>query len=673
MNIKITHNWLMEYLDTDATPQELQKYLSLCGPSFERIDKAEGSATGGMTDYIYDIEVTSNRVDMASVFGIAQEAQSILPQFGKAAKLRFNPLEKYTFASLNLTETGKKPLHITVTDPSLASRFTALVFTNIKNQPAPDVIRQRLEMCDIKSINNIVDISNYLMLSLGQPTHMFDYDKIGKASMILRESKKGEKLITLDSKEIALPGGDIVMEDGNGKLIDLCGIMGGENSEITQDTNTVVLFVQTYDKRRIRKTSMTTGQRTVAATYFEKGLDPERVEPTLVYGTHLLKDLAHGQVASPIYDIYPHPYQPKKVTTDLNSIQNIIGVAINEKHIERILTNLGFDIEINGAKITVTVPSFRAQDIDIKEDIVEEVARVYGYHNIPNALAIATHIKQHKETELLFTLQNKVKYFLKHLGLHESMNYSMISEELIEKLELSKKDHIMLSNTISEEIKYMRTALIPSLIKNIKENEGKKEHLKFFEIAKTYHRNPGDLPTELYNLGIAMNTDFFDLKGVIEALFKELNIEDYSFGSYDDDHLAPHVQAEIKIHNKAIGVIGQLKNNLKENMDIRDSVYVAQLDFSAIISSYRSLSTYRPLNAFATIKLDLSVEMKNDLTFAKVKQEATNTSELLQKIEYIDSFKDNMTIRLYFSANDRNITHGEAQKELEKIKLTLTK
>src|SRR3990167_7297737 len=289
MNIKITYNWLLEYLDTDASPYELQKYLSLCGPSVEQVNKIGD-------DYVLDIEITSNRVDMASVFGIALEASAILPQFGKKAKLKTNPLKEYTFNSANLEGSDNKKLDIKIQNPKLISRFTAIVLSNIDIKPAPDIIKKRLQMIDIKSINNIIDISNYLMVALGQPTHMFDFDQVAGGTMILRESKKGEKLVTLDDKEVALPGGDIVIEDGSGRLIDLCGIMGGKNSSITDKTKNIVFFVQTYDKKKIRKTSMTTGTRTVAATYFEKGLDPSRVENTLEIGIELLKKYCGGKI-----------------------------------------------------------------------------------------------------------------------------------------------------------------------------------------------------------------------------------------------------------------------------------------------------------------------------------------------------------------------------------------
>ncbi|KKP52412.1 MAG: Phenylalanine-tRNA ligase beta subunit [Candidatus Roizmanbacteria bacterium GW2011_GWA2_33_33] len=307
MNIKITYNWLLEYLDTDATPDQVREYLSLCGPSIENVERMGD-------DHVFDIEVISNRIDYASVLGIAQESVAILPMFGKKAKFKTNLLKAYNFEKYYLTHDrgiDNKKLNIVIKDESLCQRFTAVVIENVKIAPSPKFISERLIACGIKSINNVVDISNYLMLALGQPVHTFDYDQIKGSTMIMRESKKGEKIFTLDEKEVTLPGGDIVMEDGSGRLIDLCGIMGGLNSAITEKTKNVVLFVQTYDKVKIRKTTMTTGVRTIAATFFEKGLDAERVEPTLVYGVELLEKYAQGKVGSKLYDIYPNPSQTR--------------------------------------------------------------------------------------------------------------------------------------------------------------------------------------------------------------------------------------------------------------------------------------------------------------------------------------------------------------------------
>jgi len=660
MNIKITYNWLLEYLDTDANPYDIQKYLSLSGPSVEKVEKVDD-------DYVFDIEITSNRIDTASIIGIAQECVAILPQFGKKAELKFNPLDEYRFS--RIPDGGTDCLKVKITSPKLCSRFAMIVLSDLEIRSAPQFIKERLVLCGIKSINNVVDISNYLMLSLGQPTHIFDFNKIKNLTMIMRESLKGEKITTLDEKEITLPGGDIVIEDGEGKLIDLCGIMGGLNSSISEKTKNVILFVQTYNKQLIRKTSMTTGQRTVAATYFEKGLDEERVETTLTYGVELLKQYAGGKIASKLYDIYPHPYKQKRISLKTDDLNRLIGVDIKKEILEKIISRLNFELtSFKGNSMTVTVPSYRQYDINIKEDLVEEIARIYGYHNLPNNLPPPAYVKQPKEMENLFKIQSKIKYFLKHAGLNESTNYSMISMEMIESLDLKVTDHLKLSNSISSDIEYLRTSLIPSLIRNIKSNEGKRDALRFFEIAKVYLPKKLSLPGEKYKLAIAINTEFGDLKGLIEILLAELNIDNYEIKKGKNSLMNPSVQGEIYVNGESLGSFGVLKSKYRIKNQLENDVYLAEFDLDILIKNYRLVAPYKPINPFAVIKLDLTFATINKMPFAVFRQKAFKTSKLLQKIELIGIYENKVSLRFFFSSTVRNINQEEAEKELEKFK-----
>ncbi|VVA43590.1 conserved hypothetical protein [Candidatus Roizmanbacteria bacterium] len=465
----------------------------------------------------------------------------------------------------------------------------------------------------------------------------------------------------MDEKEVTLPGGDIVMEDGSGRLIDLCGIMGGLNSAISDMTKNVVLFVQTYDKVRIRKTTMTTGVRTIASTFFEKGLDPERVEPTLVYGVELLEKYAQGKVGSKLYDIYPKKHEEKLLVMGYELIGKKIGVEIPRKTIDSILTNLGFGVSDaskqgltlrEGQTLQITVPSFRTNDINIPEDIIEEVARVYGYHNIPSVLQTATYVSQPKDMEDLFVFQNRIKIFLKHLGLNEVINYSMISKKMIEESCLKIEDHLRLSNSISEDIEYLRISLLPSLKKNIKENSGKKDVLKLFELAKVYLKRVSpvkDSPykdgpyeespcEEVYRLAIATNTNYSDLKGIIEAVYKELNID---------------------VGNKNFYSVPDIIEN--------NGIFMVELDFQSLINNCQLVPKYKPLHPYAIIKLDKTFEIQPHTTYAVVRQKAFQ-SKLLQKIEVVSVFENKFSLRFYYSSPDRNITEEEAKKELNRVR-----
>ena len=291
MNILIPDSWLREFLKTSATLKQIKEFVSLCGPSIERIHEVDGEA-------VYDVEVTTNRPDSMSVAGVAREASVILPRFGIPAKLVNDPYERALQGDpLQGREKSSRKRKLSIkTDPNLNPRWTSVVLENVSVKPSPKWLADKLEKSGIRALNNIVDITNYLMRAYGQPAHAFDFDAIahGKnsATMILRASKKGEKLTTLDGKTHTLPGGDIVITDEKGRLIDLCGIMGAKNSSITTETKTIVLFLQTYDPIHIRKTSMALAHRTEAAGLFEKGIDPELVMPAFLEGVRLVGELA---------------------------------------------------------------------------------------------------------------------------------------------------------------------------------------------------------------------------------------------------------------------------------------------------------------------------------------------------------------------------------------------
>lgn len=659
MNIKITHNWLKEYLETDATPEQIQKYLSLCGPSVESVTKTEN-------DYIYDIEVTSNRIDTASVYGIAREAAAILPQYGIRAKLK----------QLLIPEPKKveKSLPLSISDSShLCRRILAIVIDTVSVKPSPQYMQDRLEAAGIRSLNNLVDVTNYVMTEIGYPTHVFDYDRIKTNTFILRYAKKNEEIITLDNKKYRLNEEDIIIDDGTGRVIDLPGIMGTENSVVTANTKRIIFFMESNNPTAIRKSSLRYGIRTVAATINEKSPDPETAKLALLRGIDLFQKVANGKVAGNIIDLYPTPQKIPAINLSYDFICERAGVAFKKQEIIRILKDLQFTI-LNESENTFSVkpPTFRAVDVTIPEDIIEEVARVYGYQNIPGELPPMVFIKQPKESELIFSGQSKIKYFLKHIGLHEVMNYSMLSKEMIEAYDYDPKKYLRLSNTISEEIEYMRRTLLMSLVRNLKDNEGKREELRFFEIAKTYFPRENNLPEETFKLGIAVNTDFSDLKGILDGLFRELHIKDIIIKQSSEHMLFnKNLQGEIYIGDILVCVFGQLNKKYELAQQLTKPAYFAQLGFEELIKAAKQYPKYRPINQFATVKLDLTIEMKKDMTYEQIKKKSFELSKLLEDIEVVTLYKNKLSLRFYFSSIEKNITEEIAKEELKKIEKVL--
>ncbi|OGK15599.1 phenylalanine--tRNA ligase subunit beta [Candidatus Roizmanbacteria bacterium RIFCSPLOWO2_02_FULL_37_19] len=660
MNIKITYKWLLEYLDTNADPFEIQKYLSLCGPSVESVIKMGD-------DYVFDIEITSNRIDTASVYGIAQECYAILPQFKKKARLKIDPFKKYRLRYLDIRRKAPTPI-IHLADKTLARRITAVALTHITIKPSPAYIQERLSLCDERPINNVVDISNYIRIAFGQPVHVFDLDRLGASGIAITKSVKNETITTLDGKKIILPGNDIIIKDVQGRLIDLAGIMGAQNSEVTDQTKNILLFVPSFNKKFVRRTSMLTGQRTPSVTYFEKGLDPERTETTLVYGTELLGTHAEATIASKVLDTYPQKAQKKNLSISFSNIQRDIGAPVGYKNIISILNRLNFKTSGTTNKIRVSPPSYRVDDISIQADIVEEIARIYGYHLIPSKVQQTALAEQPQDINNLLRMENKIKYLLKHLGLHEVYNYSMISKAQILALGLDVHAHLHIKNTISQEIEYLRTSLTSSLIQNIKDNQGKRKQLRFFEIANVYHPKKNDLPDEEKQLGLVTNTSYADIKGILEALCQECNITVSFQPTSQVPYLSHTTQAELLTPDGAIfGWIGQIAPSYQERHGLKDPLYLAGLTMKNLVSASQTVSTYQPINPYAIVKLDMTVPLIKKQPYDSVVKIIRATSKYITDIALLDTFENKITLRLSFERKDRNITEEEAKSELKKI------
>jgi phenylalanyl-tRNA synthetase beta chain len=638
MDLLIPNSWLKKHLDTKATPKEIAKYLSLCGPSIERTKKTEDG------DYIYNVEVTTNRVDTASVQGIAREASTILPRFGIKTTLKSNK------QNLSLHEKDfkfvKKVKYLNTTvDPKLCQRFTAVLIKNVTVKESPKEIKDLLEKVDVRPINNIVDVSNFIMHELGQPVHTFDYDKIIDGKMILRESKKGELIKTLDGKEFKLDGGDIVIQGSNGDLIDLCGIMGGESSAIDNNTKNVLLFVQNYNQHKIRKTSMSLGQRTEAAVLFEKGLDSENVKPSILSAISMIEKLSGGTAEKEILDIYPSPYKEKTVTVTKKEIDKIIGIEISAKDMTNYLTNLGFEVKWNKTKLDVRVPSFRANDINIREDIAEEIARIYGYFNLPCVLMDGPLPKPKANND--FKFENLVKQTLKSLGGIEVYNLSLV-----------EKGDIKLKNPLGPDTAYLRNNIKDSLVNNIKDNPQEKGDLHIFEISNIYLPRKNDLPDEKLTLGgVIRHSNYRQNKGIVESLLKELNIE-YQTKIEDGKDYLPNQKLVIISDKREIGEYGNLENGL----------FFYSFNMTNLILAKRVERKYEDINKYPPQVEDITLELPEKTFVGEIISEISKTNLLVSSVSLVDIYENSYTFNIEYQSED----HTLADKEVEIIRTKIT-
>ncbi len=636
MDIKILDSWLREYLDTGATPQKIAEYMSLCGPSIERIEKLE-------EDKVYNIEVTTNRVDMMSVYGIAREASVILPQFGvKASLKKLNPPKPKT-------PSKSLPFRIEPNE-DLVRRSMGIVLNKIENRETPDWMRKRLEASGIRSLNAIVDITNYVMTEVGHPCHVFDYDLIKNHLIVIRSSKKGEKIVGLDDKTYMLPEGSIVFDDGTGKIIDLPGILGTKNSVVNENTKQILFFIDNGDPTRIRKTSMTTGIRTVAATLNEKGIDPNLAETALFRGVELYQKVCKAKIASKVYDVYHNPPKTHEVRVGKELIDKKIGIDTSATRITTVLKDLGFGVSWKGNMLSVLVPSFRSQDIKIPEDVIEEIARIYGYHNLPSEL-MTGHLTG-RASSPQFAFEEKVKNYLAGWGGVEVYTLSLVPKEYV------NPSALKLKNPLGSDSEYLRTGMMSSLVAAAKENLGTAEVFHLFEMANIYLPKKNDLPEERLMLaGIFEGYSFRDAKGVIEALLTKLAIKT-EFTAEEVKDFAAGKCVALHVGKEVVGYIGytESSNHVYYEFEVKKLFALAQKGLK-----------YEPIPKYPAQIEDLTIVFPDKTKIGDVVTDMVSVDPLIKEIRYVGDFKNNYTFNIRYQSDKSSLTDKEVENVRKKI------
>lgn len=669
MNIKVPVSWLREYLKTDVAAKTLASRMSLSGPSVERVGKIGD-------DLVFDIEVTSNRVDAYSIFGIAREAHAIL-KYNRSKSELVKP--KGLNTPLEPDTKDKVKLDVLIKNPTLCNRYTAIVIDDVKVGPSPAFIKNHLTKAGIRPINNIVDISNYIMLELGQPMHTYDFDKIKGNKMIMRESTDGEKVKTLDGKIRKLPKGTIVFEDGVGRLIDLCGIMGGESTGITTRTKRVLLYVQSYDPVRIRKTTQALSFRTEAASIFEKGVDIEAIPEALARSVYLVKKLTKAKIVSELIDITNHKPQRKPIELNLERLNQFMGIPLDTKTAVSILESLGFQTKSSQNSISATPPSWRTADIESDEDLIEEIARIYGYHNLPSIIPTGP-IPQSEESILPKIIE--LKKTLKYLGLTEIISYSIISKSFLTLSQTKEEDSVELANPLTEEWQFMRPTLLVSLADVIAKNQNLKNNRKLFEVAKTYIKKEKNLPRQDLFLSVVLqNNDFESIKGVVESIFDFLQRE-IKFEKPEEENslFAKEQSAILKSSGQEVGTLGVLNSNVPDGLNIEGSIAAVEINLTTVYSLPAVANTYRPIPKYPPVIEDISIIVNKQTQYATVVESLKKAgSPLLKNIEMLDMFegeqigkdKKSITFRLMYQSQTKTPTQLEVEQARGKIVSTL--
>ncbi|SEF70623.1 phenylalanyl-tRNA synthetase beta subunit [Caloramator fervidus] len=621
----------------------------------------------GLKGGILDFEITSNRPDCLGVYGIAREVSATFRLPLKEIKTNFKENK----------EDIKDYINVEVKD-MLCRRYSARVVKNVKVGPSPEWMQQRLMDAGVRPINNIVDITNYVMLELGQPMHAFDYRFINGKKIVVRKAKDGEKFTTLDGVERVLDSSMLVIADEKETLA-VAGVMGGQNSEIKEDTTIVVFECANFNGTNIRLTSKKLGLRTESSSRFEKDLDPNLIDIALDRACHLVEVIGAGEVVGGKIDIYPHPVKPYNLEVDPNWINEFIGINISKEEMAEMLRYLGMKVEVKD-KLNIEVPTFR-QDIKIKEDIAEEIARLYGYDKIPSKkiegeLVEAVLTKEQR-------LVNIVRNVMVSNGFFEINTYSFVSPKVFDKIRLKEdsplKNAVRILNPLGEDFSLMRTTLIPSILETLKINYLRdNKEVKIFEVAKVYY--PSDnIPVEVLKLGIGMigKVDFYDLKGAIENILNVFGIDKVDY-ERDEENLTFHPGrcAKLMVRRKQVGVFGEIHPLVAENYEIEDRVYVAEIDLVPLFEAYKTERKYKPLPKYPAVDRDIAILVKDEVAVAEIENIILKVGkDFVESVKLFDVYKGkqvpegmkSVAYSIIYRREDRTLTDEEVNVIHESI------
>ena len=622
----------------------------------------------GNDDTIVDFEITNNRPDCYSIMGLAREAAAA---FGKPMK-HHEPV-------VHGSEAGSIFEHLDVEVPAtaLCNRYSSRMVANVKIGPSPKWLRQRLRANGVRPINNIVDITNYVMLEYGQPMHAFDYRYVSSGKIVVREAEDGEALTTLDGNVRNLKAGMLVIAD-DAKPIGLAGIMGGENSEIKDDTTMVVFESANFNGTSIRQTALALGMRTEASGKFEKNLDPMMTIPAVQRACELVELLGCGDVLDGIIDIINYVPQERRLPLEPEKINRLLGTSISREDMVMYLNRLEIPVEGD----TIVVPSFRP-DLVRMVDIAEEVGRSFGYNEIPvTQFRTATHGGYSQEMKL----EAKAGALCRGLGYSEIITYSFTSPTVFDQIRLPAdsplRNTLRIQNPLGEDTSIMRTIALPSMLEILSRNNAyHNKAAKLYEVAKVYLPVEGQpLPQEPKMLifgSYGEKETFFKLKGEIEALFAGLRMKKASYtAEKNNPSYHPGRCASISIDGEVIGVMGQVHPLVAKNYGIDSEVYCAELNFTKMLGLRLPDPTFTALPKYPPVSRDLALICSEDITVAQVEEViSASAGKLLRKIQLFDIYrgvgvpegKKSMAFSLQLRADDRTLTDSDSEAVVNNV------
>ena len=640
----------------------------------------------GLDDVVLEFELTANRGDCFSVWGLVREVAVLTGNTPKWPEIKVDE---------NEPENTSDMVSVKIEAPELCYRFSSRVLKNVKIGPSPEWMQQRLEGAGIRAINNVVDVTNFVMVELGQPMHAYDYDQVAGHTLIARKAVAGENLHTLDDSSRLAKGEELVIADSE-KPAGLAGVMGGLESEVTENTTTVILEAAAFNGPSIRRTSRSCGLHSEASGRFERGVDVTETQRALNRAAQLLQEMGACTVTKGIVDVYPEPKQPVSVYFTAEQINNRLGTDIPAEKMVEILESLCFGVTAEGEGYRVSVPSWR-NDVTFMEDLSEEIARIYGFDNIHASKPQGFMVQGRQSERQEFIDMSRL--CLSYMGMSEELSFSFTSPDMLDKMNLPA-DHelrkaIPIMNPLTDEYPLVRTSLIASVLENAVRNISRKnEDLKLFDIAPVFY--PKQLPlTELpiesvkiaglmcgrrYPLGWNNDNnaqiDFYDAKGIVEEYLDKITVNRYTVEAGEHYAMHPGKTALFKKGKEVIAAVGELHPKIAENMGITKKCYIFDMDVDVLMKYMSKKITIEQLPKFPGITRDLAMLIDVNVTEAEIERVISkNAGNLFKGVTLFDVYtgkqveegKKSIAFTMQFQSNERTLTDKEVDEAFQNI------
>ena len=634
----------------------------------------------GINDTVFELEITPNRPDCLSHIGIARELSAY---YGKELKYPETEIKS------EISEKTSDNVKVSIEDSNLSRRYVTRILKNVTVKESPKWLKERIEAVGLRSINNIVDVSNFILMEMNHPNHVFDLDKIEGNEIKVKSAVKGDKLVTLDEQERELEDGDIVICDSK-KILALGGVMGGLDSEVTDNTKNILLEVAQFNSQNVRKTSRRLTLSSDSSYRFERGIDVEDSIKVINRLANLIQEVAGGEILNGYVDVYPVPHENKVAELNFERLNRFVGKVIPREKVIEILRNLEIDVKDNGETLTLTAPSYRG-DLELEQDYFEEVIRMYGFDNIENILP---RVDINKNSTLDTTkLTDKVKTICASVGLKEVINYSFIPKDALQKLKftgVSEDKLIDISNPITEDFVTMRPTLLYSLIKNAKDNMNRNvSNIRFFEVSRTFEKAE-ELAKEDIKVGIILagendktlwnpkpvHYDFYDLKGIVEEIFSKLKFQSFSIKRSVQTEFHPGRSADVFVGKEYIGSFGEIHPDVLENFGLnKKTVLVAEFNIELIKKYINKPFVYQGIVKYPAVPRDLALVMNENILVGDVLKTIEKIDKKVEKVELFDIYqgigvepgKKSVAISILLRDNSKTLEEKEINDIIDKI------